>query len=211
MQARARRRDLHQWRPAGFRPCIGTTLHSDLCCICRRLISHLNVLIMLSVGVNSTQAPTSGFAWLVTEKSQVHTSWRGFTTITHLLAPNPTFPLVTRLALCSRPGAALLNVVASTLKSRETRLALSILADLRVKDPTRGPCRGVRHMQCMGSLPNQPGRSVTAPGAVALPIQLVEPVTRAVLRRRSLCRRQLGTPLRASAACTRAAWLRAWG
>ena len=67
---------------------------------------------------------TSGFAEFVTERSPVHTSWRGFTTITHLLAPNPTLPLVTRLALCSRPGAALLNVVASILKSRETRLAV---------------------------------------------------------------------------------------
>jgi hypothetical protein len=86
--------------------------------------------------IRATKPQSScGFVAFVTEWLPVHTSLRGFTTITQLLASNPTLPLVTRLALCSRPGAALLNVVASTLKSRETRLALSILADLRVKDP----------------------------------------------------------------------------
>ena len=38
-----------------------------------------------------------------------------------ILAGNQTLLLVTGLALCSRSGVALLNVVASTLKSRETR------------------------------------------------------------------------------------------
>ena len=44
------------------------TLHSaerprsDLCFICRSLISSANVLIKLPVGVNSAEPPTSGFA-----------------------------------------------------------------------------------------------------------------------------------------------------
>ena len=59
----------------------------------------------------------------------------GFRTITQLQAPDPALALATGLALCSRLGAALLNVAASTLRPRETRLARSILADLWVCNP----------------------------------------------------------------------------
>lgn len=50
----------------------------------------------------------------------------------HLQTSNPTLLLVTEPALCSRPGAALLNVGASRLKSRETPLSVSILASQRI-------------------------------------------------------------------------------
>jgi hypothetical protein len=47
--------------------------------------------------------------------------WRGFTTIVHLRASNPVLLLVTDLALCSRSGAALLNIGPLPSESRETQ------------------------------------------------------------------------------------------
>jgi len=61
--------------------------------------------------------------------------WRGFTTIVHLRATSPMNPLVTGRALCSRPGAALLNVGTCSAESPETHHCQRTFVDLRVPDP----------------------------------------------------------------------------
>jgi hypothetical protein len=85
----------------------------------QRLINPQNGLINPPASVRPIEPPVCGFVRLVTGKSKVHTSWRGFTTIVRLRATSPTKWLVAASALCSRPGAALLKSAAYSLESRE--------------------------------------------------------------------------------------------
>lgn len=71
-----------------------------------------------------------GFVLVVTERSKVHTSWRGFRTIAHLRATNPTLLLVNGLPYAA---AQALHYSASLLDGQSPE-KLPAPIDLRVRD-----------------------------------------------------------------------------